>query len=581
MTTTSAPTAQPEVSDAERMPPVADRTPRWLRTTPAFPLLLLPLGIVLVALASRPLWHTDLWGHLAYGRLIVETQSIPATEPLMPLSRGVEFIDTAWLSQAIGFLTIERFGLPGLQFLAAACLTLAAGIVAWLGYRKTGSIAFTLLGLAALAWLNWKQLFNGVDHSLLIRPQLAGLVAFTITLAVCVGKPSRWHWVVIPLTFAAWANLHGSFLAGLALLVTFVLGRAGDLLRRTDKFAAIVRSWPFWRAVLLAELAAVAVLINPYGLRLFADVWLFAANPNLDSIVEWQPLTLRMTQGQAAAGVALLLLFLYRMTPRRISTAEVLSLLLFGGLTLWTSRMIVWFAPVAAYCVTVHGAAVWRSFQVRSRRSEAGGQKSEDAAAVATEAPTSDLRPPTSGGTPRVLWTVVAIGLVWVCVALTPFAQRLAYGPRPNEDRAVSLQTPTLAAEHLAELPPTGLVFNTYELGDYLLWSNPGLPVFVAGHVHLVPADVWRDYTNTIRGGSGWQAVLDRYGVDTIVLDLPARQELADELFDSPEWVPSYRDRNSVVFRRAGGQESTIEKREPTNEILPAASDETERNRRP
>ena len=51
------------------------------------------------ALASfLPLWHTDVWGHLSYGRWIVETRSLPETEPLLPLCEGVRFIDTAWLS---------------------------------------------------------------------------------------------------------------------------------------------------------------------------------------------------------------------------------------------------------------------------------------------------------------------------------------------------------------------------------------------------------------------------------------------------------------------------------------------------
>ncbi len=75
-----------------------------LRTTPAFPLLALPIGLAFLALSSLPLWHTDLWGHLAYGRFIWQAGSIPATEPFMPLSRGVELVDTAWLSQVIGFL---------------------------------------------------------------------------------------------------------------------------------------------------------------------------------------------------------------------------------------------------------------------------------------------------------------------------------------------------------------------------------------------------------------------------------------------------------------------------------------------
>jgi hypothetical protein len=320
------------------------------RTTPAFPLFALLLGLTLVALSRLPLWHTDLWGHLAYGRLIWETKSLPATEPLMPLSRGVEFVDTAWLSQVMGFLTLRQFGLPGLQLLAALCVTATLGVLAWTGYRKTEHVGWTLLGLAAFVWLDWKQLFNGSDDSVVIRPQMAAMLAFVITLSVAVGQPRRWHWFAIPITFAAWANLHGSFLAGLTLLALFAFGRAGDVLRRTDKFGAIPRDWKFWRLVLLLELAAVAVLLNPYGLRIYPEAYLLVKNTNLQDLVEWQPLTLRMEQGKAAAGVAFVLLFLYRMTPRRIGTGEVLALVILGGIALWTSRMILWWAPVAAYC---------------------------------------------------------------------------------------------------------------------------------------------------------------------------------------------------------------------------------------
>jgi hypothetical protein len=243
---------------------------------------------------------------------------------------------------------------------------------------------------------------------------------------------------------------------------------------------------------------------------------------------------LRMTQGQAAAGVTLVLLFLYRMTPRRISTGEVLALLLFGGLTLWTSRMIVWFAPVAAYYVMLHGSAIWRG------RRKTASRETTDPAAVES-ATWSRTRP---------LWTVVGIGGLWVAIAVTPLAQRLVKGPRPQDNLAISLRTPSGAARYLSDEPPQGQVFNTLELGDYLLWTHPGLPVFVAGHAHLVPADVWRDYLSTIRGGAGWLATLDRYEVNTIVLDLPARQSLVDQLAEEPEWEQRYEDRNSAVFRR-------------------------------
>lgn len=530
----AAPGAERALPDASAL---EDRLPEWFRTSKALPLLILPLGLIFLVIGSLPLWHTDLWGHLAYGRLIWHDRAIPATEPFMPLARGVELIDTAWLSQVIGYLTLRRFGLPGIQFLAAACFTAVAAIVAWLGYRKTASVGWTMFGLAVLLWLSWRQLFQGVDMAVVIRPQMAGVLAFAVTLAVAVSRPSRWHWFVIPVTFALWANLHGSFLAGLGLLGLFALGRGGDVLRRTDRFAAAFRDWPFWRLVLMTELAAAAVLLNPYGLRIYADTWLFLRNPNLQDLPEWDPLTLRTFQGQAAAAVALLLLFLYRMTPRRIGTGEVLALVLFGGAMLWTGRMIVWWAPLAAYFLTVHAAAVRRTFRAKAA------------------SPAKDDEPELSAPTRRSLWTVVSLFLVWIFFGLTPFAQALLHGPNRNDPPPVSSQTPLGAGQHLAKLPPVGQVFNTYEFGDFLIWSSqdergrPRIATFVASHAHLVPPDVWRAYVETL-GGSDWEPTLARYGVNTIVLDKPGRQGFIDRLGEEPAWEKTYEDRNSAVFRR-------------------------------
>ena len=528
------PAAVPHVAQPRPLPDASaleDRLPLWFRSTTRLPVLVVLLGAVFFVFSWLPLWHTDLWGHLAYGRLIYATGSIPATEPLMPLARGVDFVDSAWLTQVIGYLLQNRFGTAALQGLAAACITAGAVVFCWIGLRRTGSLACTLLGLAALLWLEWAQLFGG-GMNLLIRPQMAGMVAFVLTLAIVTNRPRRWHWWAVPLLFAAWANLHGSFVMGLVLLGTFAVGRGGDVLRRTDRFAAVLRSWPVWRAVLLTELAAAAVLLNPYGLRLYADVWLFSGSPNLADLVEWKPLTLRMPQGQAAAAIALALIVLYRLTPRRVSTAEALALLGLGGLTLWTSRMIVWFGPVAAYYLTVHSAAVWATY--RRRASQRSGY-----AAVPSRRPER-----------RSLWTVAAIGIAWIFFALTPFAQVLLHGRQGQPADGLCRQTPIGAAAHLKELPPIGQLFNTYEYGDYLLWTDPSLPVFVAGHAHLVPTEVWNAYMSIINGGTGWEAALDRYGVNTIVLDRPLRQTFIDRLTEEPAWEKSFQDGNAAVFRR-------------------------------
>src|SRR5262249_53455902 len=111
-----------------------------------------------VYLSWQPLWHTDLWGHLAYGRWIVAERSIPATEPLMPLARGVPFCDSAWLSQVVGFLVERSGGVAALQLLYAACVTVSVGLVSFAVSHRTGRLWAGLTALAAFAWVDWQQL---------------------------------------------------------------------------------------------------------------------------------------------------------------------------------------------------------------------------------------------------------------------------------------------------------------------------------------------------------------------------------------------------------------------------------------
>jgi hypothetical protein len=520
------PAATPETAGPPDAASLQDRMPDWFRTPRAVAGLTLAVGLAFVFLSYRPLWHTDLWGHLAYGRILWETRAIPETEPLMPLAEGVPFVNTAWLSQLVGFGAYSAFGVPGIQFLYAASITLCLALLAWRFQRRTGNAWIALAGCAAFAWVNWQQL-------IVVRPQLAGLVCFVALLVLLTSR--RWHranWVVIPVLFALWANLHGSFLIGLALLGCFCVGRACDVLRRTDKFSAILFDPSVRRYFLLTQFAAVAVLLNPYGLGLYAEVFAISGHPNLQNVIEWEPLTLRIKLGLGAAAAALALVLVYRLSPRRVSVTEVLLLAGLGAGALWTSRLLVWWAPVAAYCLVLHGGAVWRRYRRKSRRGERDAEE------------TGQVRRSS-------VWTVVSIGLVWICFGYTPFGFTLLHGPQEEFQASLSEATPVRAVEYLRDNPPPGLVFNTFEWGDYLVWAGPpGIEVFVTSHAHLVPEDVWRDYMRTVRVHAGWDEVLDRYGVSAVVVDKALRRPLVQGLRRSDAWYVAYEDGLSAVFFR-------------------------------
>ena len=496
-----------------------DHTPVYLRAPRALAGLTLAIGLIFLFFCFRPLWHTDVWGHLAYGRVIWQTQSLPTTEPLMPLAQGMRFVDTAWLSQLIGYAAIRQWGVPGLQGLYALSASICAGLLAWRAYRTSRNGWFALSAVVVFLTVAWSQL-------IVMRPQLAGLVCFVALLSLGTSRKTRTSdWIIVPVLFAAWANLHGSFLIGLALLVCFVVGRAVDVIRRTGSLRSVVRDDRTRGRFLLLELAAVAVLLNPYGIGLYVEALQISSNANLQELTEWAPLSLREGQGQLFAAVAVFLAMLYRWSPRRVRTWEVLALVGFGGAALWSSRLLIWWTPVAALLVATHGYAAWRSSQRLSMVGEPA---------------------PRAGK-----WSVVTVGLIFICFGYSPIGVKMIHGKNPELKRAVSTYTPVAAVEYLKQNPPQGLIFNIYEWGDFLQWNGPpGMKVFVNSHAHLVPRDVWQAYMQIIEQRSGWEEGLDRYGVNTVVLDKDFREPLIKTLKDDAKWKVVFEQDGQTVFVR-------------------------------
>ncbi|MFV0442238.1 MAG: hypothetical protein ACK5Q5_01560 [Planctomycetaceae bacterium] len=507
-----------------------DKLPDYLKATKSLAVLTAVIGVIFFALNRLAIRLTDVWGHLAYGRWMQAHDAIPQTEPLMNLSQGVPWVDTAWLSKVGGAWTIETCGVPGLQMMHAVTLTIGFALLAWLIYRRTQSLGWTLTGVL---------LFGAVDYTQLLiqRPQDFGVAAFACVLTWgLTATDRRWTWIALPAMFALWANLHGSFAVGLVALGAVAVGRGIDVWRKTHRFTLALRSGYVWRGVLMLELCAAAVLLNPAGLKIYADVLSIATNENLKVLFDWTPLTIRMGQGQMFVVAVVVLAAAFRMSPRRVTAVELLLLVGFGIASLWSLRMVIWFGPVAAYCLGVHGAAAWRA----RRRSPLVAAPAER----------------------RGLWTITTIGLAWIFFAYTPFGlQRLHGRPTGKEAladfrRSVIDRTPLSAVAYLekhADELPGGQMYNSHEWGDYLQWAGPQkFKVFVSSHVHLIPTEVWKDYLQIAEGAGDWQDKLNRYQVNTVLVDSTNYMGLIRALRDEAAWKEVYSDPQglAVLFVR-------------------------------
>ncbi len=518
----STTTVDSETVPSERKLPDAgalvDQVPAQLKAPRRWAAWTVVLGVIYLTFCLKPIFHTDIWGHLAYGQLIWEQGSIPTHEPVMPLAQGMPFVDTAWLSQLVSYGALSALGLAGLQGLTGILVAATCAALALRGSARTQSFLFPLFSIALLLWFDWNQF-------LVLRPQLFGLFCFAALFSRLAGRPHRSDWISVPALFLVWTNLHGSFVIGLGLMAAFTAGRAIDVLRRTGNWKSLLKDARLCQLILLTELAAAMTLINPYGPFLYREVLTFGANPNLQSLTEWQPLEIRTWIGGTLLGLFALLAVLYRVTPRRIAAWEPLVLIGLGASAFWSARMLAWFVPVAAYLVALHAYAVWRA-----RR----------------HAPFIAAPSPRAG-----LWTVAVIGLAWIFFGYSPMGLRVVHGKSPKLERAVSSYTPLGAVQYLHEHPPVGQVFHIYEWGDYLHWAGPkGLRIFVNSHAHEVPREVWQHYLQVIHLQPGWQETLDRYGVNTVVVDRAVRDNLIRALKDDDKWRVGYEDRVATVFVR-------------------------------
>jgi hypothetical protein len=268
-------------------------------------LLVVLAGTLFIATGNEA--DPDLWGHVLYGRDVLQSGELPRTATYTYTATEHPWINHENLSE-IAFAAVERFaGGPGLM--ALKCL-LGAFVLALLA----STLARQVVSLPVAAVVFMLVAYNlAVGWS--IRPQLFTYAFFALVMLVLDGCfPVRYAdaerrapapaaregrlWLLPPL-FAVWANAHGGFVAGLGLVGLYLGVRGLEALWRDGRAAwwTVVR----YGAVVGASVAA--TLINPYGVEYLT--WLYAdLIPPRPEIVEWLPLW----EADAAVAVRVVLL---------------------------------------------------------------------------------------------------------------------------------------------------------------------------------------------------------------------------------------------------------------------------------
>jgi hypothetical protein len=232
--------------------------------------------LLLIALAPRLLADPDTYSHIALGRWVLEHRAVPFVDPFSQTMRGEHWVAFEWLSQVAYASAQSLGGWLAVVALAAAAVALAFGLLTRFLLRQWPPVPALIAVLAA---------FVLASPHILARPHVLALplmVAWVAALIRAVDEKRAPPWHMLPLMIL-WANLHGSFTFGLAMIgaaACEALWNAPHAERRR-----VLRQW-----ILFGVLALAAVCINPYGPEIILVTFrTIALGQALSIITEWRP----------------------------------------------------------------------------------------------------------------------------------------------------------------------------------------------------------------------------------------------------------------------------------------------------
>jgi hypothetical protein len=472
-------------------------------------LLLPPLGLLIVLNLSlvRPY---DFWWHLRTGQIIVEAGSIPTIDLFSFTRSGLPWTNQGWLAQVAYYLFYRTGGLPLVIFGHALAIAAGYTLVELACLRSSGGQARAAAGAtfvaALLSIFNWN-----------VRPQSASFLLFGAVVFVLESHRARGGRIAwaLPVLFALWVNLHGGFAFGVLLMGIYVLARVAEGWIKERALEGETR-----RLLAAGVASLLALSLNPGGpLGIVRYILSLSQSKAVqDFVLEWMPLNVRTIDGQLLVGAVVL--FLVIVYWRRITLPPYLfaALLTFGVLSFYSRRVEPWF-----------GMSFAPAFALAFAR------RCEPDSATAGH------------GKPRL--NAALVGLVGL-LALISLPWWRPYLPLPTTWRSyvAVAETPVQATQELCRLGRGVRLFNDMGYGSYVIWACREVPVFIDTRIELYPAAAWREYFLVSDGQFGWEAVLAKYSINTILANKERQKLLAAAAQASGAWRTIYEDDQTVLL---------------------------------
>ena len=241
------------------------KRPEWLDTLTPERLLVCLFFVLVWTLAALMRPQSDTWWQLRAGQDFWRDAAVPLVESYSHTVTGGFWMNHEWLTHAIFY---GLYSIGGLPLLNAVAATVCTGAIAMTWSLMSGPTMIRL-GLIALSILTFARGWSP-------RPYIFTMLLLGLTAKLLLSKRSWW----LPLVFVVWANLHGGFTMGIALVGASVIAAV------PDGRVAVQRRLALLGCCLIASLA------TPLGWTFYEELPGSLARLKTYQISEWQTPTL-------------------------------------------------------------------------------------------------------------------------------------------------------------------------------------------------------------------------------------------------------------------------------------------------
>ena len=507
--------------------------------------------VVFLVLAFSPagknmLADADTGYHIRAGDYILETRTVPKHDIFSYHSPPLPWTAHEWLSEVVMAVLHRISGLTAVVIFFSFLISLTYALLFryMRAYRRNivFDVLIILLTLVS-SQIHW-----------LARPHIFSLFFMVVWyhLLDSYQNDRGGRLVLLPFIMLLWVNLHGGYLTGFILTGVYFLGNLVGYFRSMEEEKE--RSFRKFKCLGYVIIACLLFsLVNPHGYRILLFPFRLVTDSYImDNVGEF--LSPNFHKPMPFKYLLLLFVGILAISRKPLNFIEVVLVLLFTNMALYSARYILLFAIVVAPILSKHAESLlaitpenkWAS----SLKKRAGRIASID---------------------------VSARGYGWPAAGVLAVLCLVAAGR--IEFRFDGKIKPVAAVEFLKKVHIDGHMYDNDEWGDYLIYASyPQYKVFFDGRSDMYGTERLKEFQKIAWFAPGWEKIVGKYDIRWFFIGSDSL--LTRYLLERPEWRLIYSDNvANIHVKNIEEYRYLIDKYRDVTPVVPKDEDEGKERR--